>query len=145
LRVRVDVHHDDNVVAVAQPTLGEQRHVVDDDGLRVVFAGTDGSLNHGGADQRMDDGVEPLARLAVGKHDGGHPFPVERPVARQDVVAERFDDLFQPRRPGSDHLTRNRIGIDNNRTECGQPTRDLALAGADPAGQADDEQQLLRV
>jgi hypothetical protein len=47
---------------------------------------------------------------------------------------------LQPCRAGSDNLARDRVSVDDDGAEVGQPTCDLALAGADATGEPYDEQ-----
>jgi hypothetical protein len=88
----------------------------------------------------MHDGVEPTPGIVVGENNRSHPITVERTITSENRITELLDDLLQPRRTRSDNVSGDGVRVDDNCAELSQPTGDLALTGADAAGEPYDEQ-----
>ena len=77
------------------------------------------------------------AQLGVGEDDLAELLPVQGAVRGQHAGAEHADHLGQAGGARLDDLAGHLVGVDDQRAVAGQPPGHLALAGADPAGQAD--------
>ena len=119
-----------SVEAALAAALGQQRHVVHDDGPCAVsglHGGAFGRL-HPLADQRVHDLVELAAQPGIGEHDLAEALPVQRAVRAEHVLAEGRGDPGQPGRAGLDHLPGGHVRVDEHRAVLRQPPGHLALA-----------------
>ncbi len=133
------LHDDDDVelagaVAARPERLREQRDVVHDDRVR---SGRRQQLGGALPHQRVDDRLERLPALRVREHDRGQGGAVERPVGGQHLGAELLHDRGQARCARLDDLARDRVGVDDDGAEGGQPLSDRALPRPDAPGQRD--------
>jgi hypothetical protein len=76
----------------------------------------------------VGDAVEVAERLRVGEHDRAQCGPVERSVGADHVGAEPRRDRVERRAPGSDHVARELVVVDHDRSPLGQQRADGALA-----------------
>ena len=91
------------------------------------------------ADRGVRDRFELLAGRVVDEGDGRELRPVERAVGVEDAGAEAPDELRERRRPGLDDLTRDPVGVDDDRAPVCEHRRDGRLPRADPARQPDHQ------
>ncbi len=97
------------------------------------------SLLDARAHARVDDGFEIAQGGLVLEDDRTEGSPVEHPRGVEDAIAEAVADRAQRGLPGSGHLTREGIGVDDGATELTQHAGHGRLAAADGTGEADDD------
>src|SRR6185295_8421305 len=89
-------------------------------------------------DQRMNDRVQLSAALGIAEDDRAEPLPVDRPVGRDDAVAERLDQPSPSLAAVLVHAMADLVGVDDVRAELLEHAADEALPRSDAAGEADD-------
>ncbi len=89
-----------------------------------------------GPHPRVHHGLQPAAGRLITEDAPAEGRPVEGPVRGEHVGAEGGHHLGQPVGSGRHCFPGEQVGVDHDRTVRGQPAADLALPGADPAGQA---------
>ena len=121
------------VAPAVEATFEQQRNVVHDD---LLGAGCGFAFGPEAPDFRMDDGVQFVARGAVAKDDRGECRAVETSV-RIDRNGPRCGDAREPGGARGDGVARERVGVDHERTEAGEHSRDFRFSRPDAAGQPD--------
>jgi DNA-binding SARP family transcriptional activator/pimeloyl-ACP methyl ester carboxylesterase len=143
LQFRRYVHHDHHVETGPAAALGQQGHVVHDDGagwLGGLHGGLFGRL-HPLADQGVHDLVELGPQPRIAEHDLPQPFPVQRAVRPEHLLAEHLGDPRQPGRPGDDHFPGGHVRVDEHGTVVRQPPGYFALARPDASGEPHPQQR----
>ena len=94
---------------------------------------------HAGADQRVQQPLQPGALPGIGKDQLAQGGPVEGAGCIEDAAAEVRGDFLKGLGAGFDHLPGGLIRIhDGDAVQVAQPVGDLRFAAADASGQADD-------
>ena len=130
----VGVHDDHQREQRRHSRFHQQRNVFDHNG---ILGHRRDDLRAALAYQRVNDPVEPLARLVVAKSLGGQRRTIQRPVGKQDVVTERVDQRRQPLGAGLDHLARDDVAVDDDPAALREGGGQRRLPGADATGQPD--------
>ena len=68
----------------------------------------------------MDDAVQRRAFVVVAERLGGQRGPVQRPVGKQDVLAERVDELGQPFGARFDDFAGDDVTVDDDTAAFGE-------------------------
>lgn len=91
----------------------------------------------GGAspDGRVGDGLEVGQGLGVGEDEPAERGTVERAVGAEHRVAEPLTDGGEGRHTGFDDLSRDGVGVHDDRTQVGQRPGHRRLAGPDTASE----------
>src|SRR5262249_30500728 len=138
---RVIGDDDDHALHVLVVTaLDHHRGVEGDDTREALLSQRVEACQEPLANRRVRDRFQPEPPLRVGEDDCAELLSVERATRRQDLATELAYDLRQGRLAGLDHLTREQIGVDDLAAEPSQEARHGALAGRDPAGEADEQE-----
>jgi hypothetical protein len=97
-----------------------------------------GSLQFGGpcAYGRMHDPLEIPTGERIGENDLSEPGPIELPVGEY-LASETLDDSGERRSARLNHLAREHVSVDDDRTARRQLRGHQALSGRNTAGQAD--------
>ena len=130
--------HDHDDIAVAVRAHLDQQRIDEHDDVVGVEVRLDPVGDHA-PDLRVDDRLEIAQRLAVGEDDRGEPCAVELAVGSHDLIAEPLDHGGQRPVPGADGIARERVGVQIDGAVRGEQAGDGRLAGADPAGQTDQQ------
>ena len=115
----------------------EERHVVDDYGVRILSCGLSRESDLLARDTGVNDGFERTAFGWLAKDDGCERLAIETAVRIEDGIPERFDDLAPGRLVGLYDIAGQPVGIDHNRATLLEHLGDGALAGGDAACEAD--------
>src|SRR5581483_3369003 len=90
-------------------------------------------------DRGVDEAVQPRERRAIREHDAAERATIDRPVGRDDTLAEGLDDRRVRLRARPVHLVSDLVGVDDLRAELAEDARDGAFPGSDASGEADHE------
>ena len=137
----VGVHHHDEVVGRAEVLLDQQRHVVHDDRLGGRLRD---ELGGPGPHERVGDLLEVGTGPGVAEHQRTERRPVQRTVGGEHLRPEAPPHLGEAGGAGRHDLTRDAVGVDDDRAELAQPGRDGGLARADAPGETDLQHGLRR-
>jgi len=86
----------------------------------------------GGSDQRVHDRVERLTRSLVPEHQVADLLSIETPDAIEHTFAKFAHDLFQTRRAGLHHVTRQLVSVDHRDAEVAEHLRHGGFSARDP-------------
>ena len=136
LGARVD--HHDHVELINSAGIHEERHVVDDDRVRVCCCGSREELVRASPDCRVGDCVQGGACFWRREDDGSQGRAIECAVCVDDTGAESIDNLGERWRPWLHHLPGQLVGVHDDGAVLGQPRRDDRLSGGDPPREADE-------
>ena len=89
--------------------------------------------------RRVDDAVEVLQRRFVLEHDRRDGSPIEGAVVEDDVLTEALGHRVEHRTARRLEVAGDLIGIDDDGAALGEHRRHGRLAGADTAGQPDQD------
>lgn len=92
-----------------------------------------------GADQRMNDAFQSLARFGLRKHMITHALTVKCAICREEAGSEGLCDGGHRGTTGFGATPGNRVGIDHIGATRFEQARQRALAAADAAGEAQSE------
>lgn len=129
--------HDGAVHSLIDAGFEQERHVIDDDGVRVFSCGLFGESRLLAGDAGMDDAFELPAFHWIAEDDVSEGLSVKRAVLVEDRLSEKCDDLSPSRLAGLNDFTGQFVGIDDDRAVLLEHLGDGALAGGDAACEAD--------
>ncbi len=130
---------DDRTVDSLFDTCFEQeRHVVDDDGMRVFSCCLCGESRLFACDTGVDDAFKPTPLGLVSEYNGSQLPAIEGAVGIQYSLPECVDDLLPGGFAGLDDLMGQFVGIDHDRAALLQHLGNGAFSGRDAACEANE-------
>ena len=93
----------------------------------------------------IHNGIEHFELVMIGKSDRRHHLPVQFPVRRQDPVGKALLQVCQTMRAACDHMTGNRICINEPESVLHKDLRNSALSSTSLTGQTDHHHTVQRV
>lgn len=117
----------------------EQRDVVHDHGMPILFCCFSGQSDLFSRDSGMDDSFELSELRAMRKHDLAKSLSIEGLVTIQDRSAKSADNITPGGLAGLDHLVCQCVGIDHNGPTALEHGRYGAFAGGDASRESDQD------
>ena len=97
---------------------------------------------HAADDARVDDGVEQLELLGIGKYCGAEFLPVNVAAGIEDIFPEALQDFLIGGAAGFDDLVSNAVGVDDVRAQLLEVLRHGAFSAGDASGEAEGESEV---
>lgn len=132
------MHDDHERELTRRARLDEQRNVVDDDCARVTGANGSETLSIQPMHFGVNDGIEVGPRVGVTEHNAAECGAIEASVSGEHRIPKPLVNGTEARRTRSHRLARERIGIDDGRSELRKSRRDHRLSRRDSACEPDD-------
>lgn len=127
---------DGDIHSFVDPGLKQERHIVDDDGVRIGFGGFSGEPGLLARDTGVDDAFQPAQPGFVSKHHRAQGLAIEGAIGVEDRLAEGLDDFPPGRLARLDGLASQLVRIDDDGAAAREHGGDGAFPGCDPACQS---------
>ncbi len=129
---------DRTVDSVVDSGFEQERHVVDDDGVRVFSCCLFGESRLFACDTGVDDAFKPTPLGLVSENNGSQLPAIEGAVGIQYSLPECVDDLSPSLFAGFDDLMGQFVGIDHDRAALLEHLGNGAFSGRDAACEANE-------